>query len=69
VHYDCRVINPKKGANVTCPFTGLGYDAVDRKLYINSRIGDNFRCFFSTETGFGNIGRKNGKPFMEMKSG
>jgi len=54
---------------VTCPFTGLGYDAVDRKLYINSRIGDNFRCFFSTETGFGNIGRKNGKPFMEMKSG
>ena len=49
--------------------TGLRYDAVDRKLYIDSKIGDNFRCFFSTETGFGNVGLKNGEPFMAIKSG
>jgi uncharacterized protein (DUF608 family) len=49
--------------------TGLRYDAVDRRLYINSKIGDNFHCFFSAETGFGTIGLKNGKPFIEMKSG
>ncbi|UCE47948.1 MAG: hypothetical protein JSW47_20410, partial [Phycisphaerales bacterium] len=49
--------------------TGLRYDAVDRKLYVNSRIGDNFRCFFSTESGFGTIGLKDGKPFMEIRSG
>ncbi|MHC4432020.1 MAG: GH116 family glycosyl hydrolase [Planctomycetota bacterium] len=49
--------------------TGLRYDAVDRKLYIDSKIGDDFRCFFSAETGFGTVGLKNGRPFMEIKSG
>ena len=49
--------------------TGLRYDAVDRRLHVNSKIGDNFRCFFSTETGFGTAGLKNGKPFVEVKSG
>jgi hypothetical protein len=49
--------------------TGLFYDAVDRKLYINSRIGNNFQCFLSTETGFGLAGLKNGKPFLEVVYG
>ncbi len=49
--------------------TGLRYDAVDRRLYIDSRIGDDFRCFLSTQTGFGIAGLKNGKPFVDMKSG
>jgi len=49
--------------------TGLRYDAIDKTLYINSKIGDDFRCFISTATGFGTAGLKNGKPFVEMKSG
>lgn len=34
--------------------TGLRYDAVDRTLYINSRIGD-FWAFLSTNTGYGTV--------------
>ena len=49
--------------------TGLRYDAVDKTLYIDSKIGNDFRCFFSAESGFGTAGLKNGKPFVEMKSG
>jgi uncharacterized protein (DUF608 family) len=48
--------------------TGVRFDAVDRILYIDSRIGD-FTSFLSTETGFGNIGLKNGKPFMKVAYG
>ena len=49
--------------------TGLRYDAIDKTLYIDSKIGDNFRSFFSAEDGFGTAGLKDGKPFVEMKSG
>jgi uncharacterized protein (DUF608 family) len=48
--------------------TGVRYDAVDRCLYIDSRIGD-FTSFFAAETGFGNVGLKNGKPFIRMVYG
>lgn len=48
--------------------TGLRYDAVTRELLINSQYGD-FTSFISTETGFGNAGLKNGKPFIEVKYG
>jgi len=49
--------------------TGVRYDAVDKILYVDSRMGDNFRAFLSTESGFGTVGLKEGKPFVEMKSG
>jgi uncharacterized protein (DUF608 family) len=49
--------------------TGLRYDAVDKTLYIDSKIGDNFRCFLSTATGFGTAGLRNGRPFIEIKEG
>jgi len=49
--------------------TGVRYDAVDDTLYIDSRIGDDFRSFLSTATGFGTVGLKGGKPFIEVKSG
>lgn len=42
--------------------TGVRYDAVDKVLYIDSRVGD-FTSFLSTESGFGNVGIKAGKPF------
>jgi len=49
--------------------TGIRYDAVEGILYIDSRIGDDFVSFISTETGFGNAGLKNGEPFLDVKYG
>jgi uncharacterized protein (DUF608 family) len=48
--------------------TGIRYDAVDKILYIDSRIGD-FTSFISTETGFGNVTLRNGKPYLKVASG
>jgi uncharacterized protein (DUF608 family) len=49
--------------------TGVRYDAVDKTLYIDSQIGNDFRSFLSTATGFGTVGLKNGKPFVDVKRG
>jgi hypothetical protein len=49
--------------------TGVRYDAVDGVLFIDSRIGNSFTSFLSTDTGFGNVGLKNGKPFLDVKYG
>jgi uncharacterized protein (DUF608 family) len=49
--------------------TGLRYDAVDKTLYIDSKIGIDFKCFISTGTGFGLAGLRRGKPFVEVKYG
>lgn len=48
--------------------TGVRYDAVDKTLYIDSKVGD-FTGFLSVETGFGNVGLKNGQPFVTMAFG
>lgn len=48
--------------------TGVRYDAVDHVMYIDSRVGD-FKSFISTDTGFGNVGLKNGKPFFNIALG
>jgi hypothetical protein len=48
--------------------TGARYDAVEKTLYIDSKVGD-FRSFLSTNTGYGTVGLKAGKPFLEVKSG
>jgi hypothetical protein len=48
--------------------TGVRYDAVTQEMFIDSRIGD-FTSFISTATGFGNIGLKNGKPFLNTVFG
>lgn len=48
--------------------TGVRYDAVDKTLFIDSRIGD-FTSFLSTQTGFGSVGLKNGKPFLHVAYG
>ncbi len=48
--------------------TGVRYDAVDKTLYIDSKVGD-FTGFLSTDTGFGNVGLKEGKPFMKVVFG
>ncbi|MDN5204204.1 GH116 family glycosyl hydrolase [Fulvivirgaceae bacterium BMA10] len=49
--------------------TGVRYDAVEKTLYIDSKIGDDFTSFLSTKTGFANIGLKGGKPFIDTKLG
>jgi len=49
--------------------TGIRYDAVDKTLYIDSQVGNDFRSFFCCETGFGTVGLKKGEPFVEMKMG
>jgi len=49
--------------------TGVRYDAVEKTLYIDSQVGENFKSFLSTTSGFGSAGLKNGKPFVEMKEG
>jgi uncharacterized protein (DUF608 family) len=48
--------------------TGVRYDAVDKILFIDSKVGD-FKSFISTETGFGNVGLKNGEPFVDIAYG
>jgi hypothetical protein len=48
--------------------TGVRYDAVDKTLYIDSKLGD-FTSFLSTESGFGNVGLKNGGPFVKVVFG
>jgi uncharacterized protein (DUF608 family) len=48
--------------------TGVRYDGVDQILYIDSKMGD-FRSFISTETGFGNVGLKNGQPYVKIVYG
>jgi hypothetical protein len=48
--------------------TGVRYDALTQEMFIDSRVGD-FTGFISTETGFGNAGLKNGKPFLKVVSG
>ena len=49
--------------------TGARYDAVEKTLHINSKVGDNFRSFLSTATGYGTVGLKDGIPFIETVSG
>lgn len=48
--------------------TGVMYDAIDQVMYINGHKGD-FTSFISTNTGFGNVGIKEGKPFLDVVYG
>jgi hypothetical protein len=48
--------------------TGVRYDAVDKTLYIDSKIGD-FTSFISTATGFGNVSLKGGRPVLNTVYG
>ena len=48
--------------------TGVRYDAVDKVLHINSKIGD-FTSFISTEKGFGTVEFKNGQPSLDIAMG
>jgi hypothetical protein len=49
--------------------TGIRYDAIDKTLHIDSKIGDDFRSFLATASGFGIVGLQGGEPFVDMKMG
>ena len=49
--------------------SGARYDAVDKVLYLRPSLPGDFRSFLSTASGYGIVGVKNGKPFVEVKSG
>ena len=49
--------------------TGARYDAVEKVLYLEPRIPGDFRGFLSTATGYGTVGVRAGKPFLEVRSG
>ena len=48
--------------------TGVRYDAIEKKLYVDSKVGD-FTSFLSTESGFGNVMLKAGKPSVKVVYG
>ena len=48
--------------------TGVRYDAIDKELHIDSRIGD-FTSFLSTATGFGTVTLKAGVPRLDVAYG
>jgi len=48
--------------------TGVRFDAVEKILYIDSKIGD-FTSFLSTETGFGTVSLKNNRPSLNIVYG
>ena len=49
--------------------TGIRYDAVEQTLYFDSRLGDDYRSFLATGTGFGSVGLSGGQPFLDVKMG
>ncbi|MBM3853187.1 MAG: hypothetical protein FJ399_08515, partial [Verrucomicrobia bacterium] len=49
--------------------SGARFDAVDNVLYLAPRIRGDFRCFLATATGYGTVGVRAGRPFLEVCSG
>ncbi|MBN1864990.1 MAG: hypothetical protein JW808_08825, partial [Victivallales bacterium] len=50
-------------------FSGVRYDAVSKVLEINPPQAGDFRSFLCTAMGYGTVGLKDGKPFIEVVSG
>jgi uncharacterized protein (DUF608 family) len=49
--------------------SGARYDAVEKTLYLEPSLSGDFRSFLSTASGYGTVGVKDGKPFLEVKEG
>jgi uncharacterized protein (DUF608 family) len=49
--------------------SGARYDAVEKKLTLRPAIAGDFRAFISTASGFGHVGVREGKPFLEVRHG
>ncbi len=49
--------------------TGARYDAVEKTLYLRPGVAGDFRAFLSTATGYGTVGVRAGRPFVEVMRG
>jgi hypothetical protein len=49
--------------------SGARFDAVDKVLYLKPAIKGDFRSFLSTASGYGTVGVKDGRPFVNVISG
>lgn len=49
--------------------TGARYDAVEKVLYLAPKVAGDFRAFLCTATGYGTVGVKQGKPFLQVAAG
>jgi len=49
--------------------TGARYDAVEKTLHLTPSVRGDFRAFLATATGYATLGVKDGRPFVEVKSG
>jgi uncharacterized protein (DUF608 family) len=49
--------------------SGVVYDALTKTLTINPVVKGDFKSFISTNTGYGNVGVKDGKPFVDVVKG
>jgi len=49
--------------------TGARYDAVEKTLTVRPSIPGDFRAFLCTATGYGTVGVREGKAFLEVKRG
>lgn len=49
--------------------SGARYDAVEKVLHLEPHIVGDFRSFLATATGYGTVGVRDGKPFLETRSG
>ena len=49
--------------------SGARYDAVTRTMHLAPTVDGDFRAFISTATGYGTVGRRDGKAFLEVASG
>lgn len=50
-------------------WSGIRYDACEKTLYAAPKVEGDFRSFLCTAAGYGIAGIRDGKPFLEVKSG
>ena len=50
-------------------WSGVRYDACDKTLYVAPRVEGDYSTFLCTATGYGIAGMRDGKPFVDVKSG
>ncbi len=49
--------------------SGARFDAVEKILYLKPAVKGDFNSFLATATGFGTVGIRNGRPFLDVVSG
>ena len=50
-------------------WSGARYDAVDKVLHLQPAKAGDFRCFLATAGGYGTVGVRAGRPFLDVHSG